>query len=99
MESNVKLGRSGPEVFPLALGCMGLSGAYGPTDPAESIRTLQSALARGVTRVDTGDFYVMGHTELVVDRAIAGFRDRVQVSLKFGVMRGPDASWGGIDAR
>jgi aryl-alcohol dehydrogenase-like predicted oxidoreductase len=99
MESNVKLGRSGPEVFPLALGCMGLSGAYGPTDDAESIRTIQSAIERGVTLVDTGDFYGMGHNELLVGRAIAGFRDRVQVSVKFGVMRGPDASWGGIDAR
>jgi aryl-alcohol dehydrogenase-like predicted oxidoreductase len=95
----VKLGATGPEVFPLALGCMGMSGMYGATDDAESIRTLQTAIDRGVTLIDTGDFYGMGHNELLVGRAIAGRRERVQLSVKFGALRGPDGSWGGVDTR
>lgn len=98
-QRTVKLGSTGPEVFPLGLGCMGMSGMYGATDDAESIRTIQTAIDRGVTLIDTGDFYGMGHNELLVGRAIAGRRDRVQLSVKFGAMRGPDGSWGGMDTR
>jgi len=98
-QRTVKLGTTGPEVFPLGLGCMGMSGLYGATDDAESIRTIQAAIDRGVTVIDTGDFYGMGHNELLVGRAIAGRRERVQLSVKFGVLRGPDGSWGGVDAR
>ncbi|HMJ10791.1 MAG TPA: aldo/keto reductase [Polyangiaceae bacterium] len=95
----VRLGKSGPEVFPIALGCMGMSGMYGATDDNESIATIQAAIAAGVTLIDTGDFYGMGHNELLVGRAVAGRRDRVQISVKFGALRGPDNSWGGVDAR
>jgi aryl-alcohol dehydrogenase-like predicted oxidoreductase len=95
----VKLGATGPEVFPLGLGCMGMSGMYGPTDDAESVRTIQAAIHRGVTLLDTGDFYGMGHNELLVGRAIAGRRDRVKLSVKFGALRGPDGSWLGVDTR
>lgn len=95
----VKLGSTGPEVFPLGLGCMGMSGMYGATDDAEGVRTIQAAIERGVTLLDTGDFYGMGHNELLVGRAIAGRRDRVQLSVKFGALRGPDGSWGGVDTR
>jgi aryl-alcohol dehydrogenase-like predicted oxidoreductase len=78
---------------------MGMSGMYGATDDAESVRTLQAAIERGVTLIDTGDFYGMGHNELLVGRAVAGRRDRVQISVKFGALRGPDGSWVGFDAR
>lgn len=98
-QRTVKLGSTGPEVFPLGLGCMGMSGMYGATDDAESVRTIQAAIDRGVTLLDTGDFYGMGHNELLVGRAIAGRRERVQVSVKFGALRGPDGSWMGMDMR
>jgi aryl-alcohol dehydrogenase-like predicted oxidoreductase len=98
-QRTVKLGSTGPEVFPLGLGCMGMSGMYGATDDAESIRTIQTAIDRGVTLIDTGDFYGMGHNEMLVGRAIAGRREKVQLSVKFGAMRGPDGSWGGVDTR
>jgi aryl-alcohol dehydrogenase-like predicted oxidoreductase len=98
-QRTVKLGSTGPEVFPLGLGCMGMSGMYGATDDAESIRTIQTAIDRGVTLIDTGDFYGMGHNELLVGRAIAGRRENVQLSVKFGALRGPDGSWGGVDTR
>lgn len=83
----------------LALGCMGMSGAYGKTDDAQSIAVLHAALERGVTFLDTGDFYGAGHNELLIGKAIAGRRDQVQLSVKFGALRGPDGSSGGIDAR
>ncbi|MCP3137928.1 aldo/keto reductase [Pyxidicoccus xibeiensis] len=98
-QRTVKLGSTGPEVYPLGLGCMGMSGMYGASDDAEGIRTIQTAIDRGVTLIDTGDFYGMGHNELLVGRAIAGRRERVQLSVKFGALRGPDNSWGGVDTR
>jgi aryl-alcohol dehydrogenase-like predicted oxidoreductase len=98
-QRTVKLGSTGPEVFPLGLGCMGMSGMYGATDDAESVRTIQAAIDRGVTLLDTGDFYGMGHNELLVGRAIAGRREQVQLSVKFGALRGPDGSWTGVDTR
>ena len=93
------LGKTGPSVFPIGLGCMGYSGMYGATDDAESVATIQAAIEAGVTLIDTGDFYGMGHNELLVGRAIAGRRDRVQVSVKFGALRGPDGAWLGMDMR
>jgi aryl-alcohol dehydrogenase-like predicted oxidoreductase len=95
----MKLATTGPEAFPLGLGCMGMSGVYGPSDEAESVRTIQTAIERGVTFIDTGDFYGMGHNEMLVGRAIAGRRDRVQLSVKFGALRGPDGGWLGTDTR
>jgi aryl-alcohol dehydrogenase-like predicted oxidoreductase len=97
--SKTRLGAEGPEVFPIGLGCMGMSGMYGPADEAESIATIQAAVDSGITLLDTGDFYGMGHNELLVGRAIAGRRERVQVSVKFGGLRGPDGAWLGFDAR
>jgi len=93
------LGASGPTVPRLALGCMGMSGMYGATDDDESVRTIQAAIDRGMTLLDTGDFYGMGHNEMLIGRAIAGRRDRVQLSVKFGALRAPDGSWIGVDAR
>jgi aryl-alcohol dehydrogenase-like predicted oxidoreductase len=78
---------------------MGMSGVYGATDDAESIATIHAAIDAGITLLDTGDFYGMGHNELLVGRAIADRRSNVQVSVKFGALRGPDGSWLGVDAR
>jgi len=83
----------------IALGCMGMSGAYGKTDDAQSIAVIHAAIERGITLLDTGDFYASGSNELLIGKAIAGRRDRVRLSVKFGVMRGVDGSLGGIDAR
>ncbi len=78
---------------------MGMSGAYGKTDDAESIKIIHAAIERGITLLDTGDFYGSGHNELLIAKAIAGRRDMVKLSVKFGALRGPDGSWGGVDAR
>ena len=78
---------------------MGMSGIYGPSDENESIATIHAALDAGVNIVDTGDFYGMGHNELLLGRALQGRRDRPLISVKFGALRGPDGSWGGADAR
>jgi aryl-alcohol dehydrogenase-like predicted oxidoreductase len=86
-------------VFPLALGAMGMSGMYGPADEAESVATIHAALDRGVTLIDTGDFYGMGHNELLIGRALRDRRDGAFISVKFGALRGPDSSWLGMDAR
>jgi aryl-alcohol dehydrogenase-like predicted oxidoreductase len=83
----------------LGLGCMAMSGMYGTTDDAESIRTIHAAIERGITLIDTGDFSGMGHNEMLIGRAIADRRDRVRLSVKFGVRRGPDGTWLGIDTR
>lgn len=93
------LGSTGPAVFPLALGCMGMSGMYGPSDEAESIATIHAALDHGVTLLDTGDFYGMGHNEMLIGRALRDRRDQALLSVKFGALRGPDGSWLGYDAR
>jgi aryl-alcohol dehydrogenase-like predicted oxidoreductase len=94
-----KLGSAGPAVFPLALGAMGMSGIYGPADENESIATLHAALERGITLLDTGDFYGSGHNEMLSGRALRGRREQVLLSVKFGALRGPDAGWNGFDAR
>jgi aryl-alcohol dehydrogenase-like predicted oxidoreductase len=95
-----QLGSGGPRVSALGLGCMAMSGAYGPADRAESIATIHAALDVGITLIDTGDFYGMGHNELLIGEALRGRRrDDVQISVKFGALRGPDGSWLGYDAR
>jgi aryl-alcohol dehydrogenase-like predicted oxidoreductase len=98
--NNRKLGATGPEVSALGLGCMGMSGMYGPSDRAESIATIHAALDAGITLLDTGDFYGMGHNELLVGEALkeAG-RDRVSISVKFGALRDPAGGWIGYDGR
>ena len=95
-----RLGATGPEVSELGLGCMGMSGMYGPSDRAESIATIHAALDEGVTLLDTGDFYGMGHNEMLIGEALKGRRrEGVVISVKFGAQRGPDASWLGFDTR
>jgi aryl-alcohol dehydrogenase-like predicted oxidoreductase len=78
---------------------MGMSGMYGPADEDESIATIHAALDAGINLLDTGDFYGMGHNELLVGRALKGRRDQALLSVKFGAMRSPDGSWVGFDGR
>ena len=94
-----RLGSSGPTVFPIALGCMGMSGMYGPADENESIATIHAALDRGITLLDTGDYYSAGHNELLIGRALRDRRDKALLSVKFGALRAPDGAWLGMDAR
>jgi aryl-alcohol dehydrogenase-like predicted oxidoreductase len=94
------LGRHGPQVSALGLGCMGMSDLYGKADRGEGIATVHAALEAGVTLLDTGDFYGMGDNELLLGEALAGrSRDSYQLSVKFGAQRGPDGAWLGYDAR
>ena len=91
---------SGPAVSAFGLGCMGMSGMYGPADRAESIATLHGALEAGITLLDTGDFYGMGHNELLIREGLTGRqRDNLLLSVKFGALRDPAQSWLGYDAR
>ena len=94
-----RLGTSGPVVSAIGLGAMGMSGMYGPADRDESIATIHAALDAGITLIDTGDFYGMGHNELLIAEALAS-RDRSQVllSVKFGAQREPTGAWLGYDA-
>jgi aryl-alcohol dehydrogenase-like predicted oxidoreductase len=94
-----QLGAAGPRVSALGLGCMGMSDLYGPADRAESLATIHAALDAGVTLLDTGDFYGMGHNEMLIAEALGSRRGEVAISVKFGALRGPDGSWLGYDAR
>src|ERR1700756_3187201 len=82
------------------LGCMGMSGVYGPVDETESIATIHAALDTGITLLDTGDFYGMGHNEMLIADALKGRdRSKVLISVKFGALREPSGNWIGYDAR
>jgi aryl-alcohol dehydrogenase-like predicted oxidoreductase len=100
-KKEVRLGKSGPSVFPIALGCMGMGAGswYGAGDEAEGIATIHEAMERGVNIIDTGDFYGMGKNELLVGRALRDRRDKAVLSVKFGALRGPDGAFLGQDAR
>jgi aryl-alcohol dehydrogenase-like predicted oxidoreductase len=92
------LGKDGPAVGALGLGCMGMSALYGPADRDESIATIQAALDAGMTLLDTGDYYAMGHNELLIAEALKGRdRDTAVISVKYGALRGPDGDWLGMD--
>ncbi|HVN82599.1 MAG TPA: aldo/keto reductase [Terriglobia bacterium] len=93
-----QLGSTGPKVFPLALGCMGMSGMYGYADQNESIAAIHAALDQGITLIDTGDFYGMGLNEMLIGRALKDRREKVLLSVKFGALRSPDGAWLGFDA-
>ena len=94
------LGRNGPHVSALGLGCMGMSDVYGKADRGEGIATVHAALDAGITLLDTGDFYGMGDNELLLGEALAGRpRDSYLLSVKFGAQRGPDGAWLGFDTR
>jgi aryl-alcohol dehydrogenase-like predicted oxidoreductase len=94
------LGTGGPVVSDLGLGCMGMSDLYGPADAAESVATIHAALDAGITLLDTGDFYGMGHNELLIHEALKSrSRDDVRISVKFGAQRDYDGNWLGADGR
>jgi aryl-alcohol dehydrogenase-like predicted oxidoreductase len=94
-----RLGAGGPFVPAVSLGAMGMSGAYGPSDRDESIATIHAALDAGVDLIDTGDFYAMGHNELLIAQALRGRpRDDYMLSVKFGGQRGPEGALLGFDA-
>ena len=93
------LGRGGPQVSRLGLGLMGMSGIYGAADDAESIATIRAALDAGITLLDTGDFYGMGHNEMLLRDALRGVdRGSVFIQVKFGGQRDPRGAFVGQDA-
>jgi aryl-alcohol dehydrogenase-like predicted oxidoreductase len=94
------LGSTGPTVSAIGLGCMGMSDLYGSADEAESIATIHAALDAGITLLDTGDYYAMGHNEMLIREALRDRdRDRAVISVKFGVLRDPAGGWAGVDGR
>ncbi|MER6277384.1 aldo/keto reductase [Streptomyces sp900105245] len=97
------LGTTGPQVSALGLGCMGMSALYGDADRTESLATVHAALEAGVTLLDTGDFYAMGHNEMLLGEALRtappARREQALVSVKFGALRDPDGNWSGYDGR
>ncbi|MFE6891784.1 aldo/keto reductase [Streptomyces sp. NPDC057694] len=97
------LGTTGPRTAPVGLGCMGMSALYGESDRTESIATVHAALDAGVTLLDTGDFYAMGHNEMLIGEALrsapAAARANALTSVKFGALRDPDGGWSGYDGR
>ncbi|MFF3482114.1 aldo/keto reductase [Streptomyces sp. NPDC002701] len=97
------LGTTGPRVSALGLGCMGMSALYGEADREEAVATIHAALEAGVTLLDTGDFYGMGHNEMLIGEALrsapAARREQALVSVKFGALRDPAGAWSGYDGR
>jgi aryl-alcohol dehydrogenase-like predicted oxidoreductase len=94
------LGKNGPQVSAIGLGCMGMSDLYGPADEVEGIATIHAALDAGITLLDTGDFYGMGHNEMLIRDALRGRkREQVAISVKFGALRDPSGGWNGNDGR
>ncbi len=95
-----RLGSTGPTVSAMGLGCMGMSGVYGPADRTESIATIHAALDAGVTLIDTGDFYGMGHNEMLIAEALKGVpRENYVLSVKFNALRDAAGGWSGFDSR
>ncbi|WP_114952675.1 aldo/keto reductase [Sphingosinicella terrae] len=94
-----RLGRDGPEVSAIGLGCMGMSEFYGSGDEAESIATIRHALDAGIDFLDTADMYGVGRNETLVGKAISGRRGEVFLATKFGNVRGEDGSFRGVCGR
>jgi aryl-alcohol dehydrogenase-like predicted oxidoreductase len=93
-----RLGRAGPEVSALGLGCMSLSGTYGPSDEAAGIALIQRAIELGVDHLDSSDMYGWGQNEELIRKALQGRRDRVLVATKFGQTQRPGGA-NGVDGR
>ncbi|MEH2137837.1 aldo/keto reductase [Nostoc sp.] len=94
-----QLGKNGSTISALGLGCMGMSDVYGLADRNESIATIHAALDAGINLLDTGDFYGMGHNELLLNEALTGRRENVFIAVKFGALRSPDGNFIGFDGR
>lgn len=93
-----QLGTTGIGLPPLGLGCMGMSDMYGPTDRAESLATLDAAIEQGLVLLDTGDFYGMGHNELLLREALGRYRrEDLFIAVKFGPRRAPDGTFLDLD--
>jgi aryl-alcohol dehydrogenase-like predicted oxidoreductase len=98
--NHLNLGRAGPRIAALGLGCMGMSGTYGAANREESLATLRAALDAGINLIDTGDFYGMGHNELLIGEVLRGRkREDITLSVKFGALRDAAGRWLGFDAR
>src|SRR5258708_34558145 len=96
----VQLGRNGPSVSAFGLGCMGMSGGYGPADEKEGIATIHAALEAGITMLDTGDFYGMGQNEMLLREALkGGKRERAFIAVKYGPMPRAGLKILGVDCR
>ncbi|MEU2366904.1 aldo/keto reductase [Streptomyces noursei] len=96
------LGTSGPQTSALGLGCMGMSALYGDADRTESLATVHAALDAGITLLDTGDFYGMGHNELLINEALRtapAAREKALISVKFGALRTVEGGFSGYDGR
>jgi len=95
-----QLGKTGPVVSAFGLGCMGMSDMYGPSDRAESLATFDAAVEQGVTLIDTGDFYGMGHNEMLIGEALRRHRrEDLVLSVKTGALRDPAGAFLGYDSR
>jgi aryl-alcohol dehydrogenase-like predicted oxidoreductase len=96
----ISLGSQNLKVSAFGLGCMAMSGSYGPADRAESLATIRAALNGGITLLDTGDFYGMGHNEMLIREALRDIRrEDIVISVKFGALREPGSGWSGYDCR
>jgi aryl-alcohol dehydrogenase-like predicted oxidoreductase len=94
-----RLGKKGPTLSALGLGCMGMSEFYGPTDEAESIATIHRALDLGITYLDTADIYGPFTNEVLVGKAIRGRREQVFLATKFGILRSADPYYRGVSGK
>lgn len=99
MTATRALGNDGPMVSAIGLGCMGMSEFYGHSDRPSALATIAAALEADITLFDTGDFYGMGHNELLLAETLQGRREKAFIQVKTGAQRGPDGAFLGIDAR